>query len=141
MARTFRRQRTAHPISDLNLTNLIDLGFTLLIIFMIATPLIQQEQTIPVNLPTESKRGQPKAPSETEFQPISIDRNGKYYFGAKSVSFPELETLVAGLGSRKTQPVIRIRADQSLQYQQVIRLMNLLMKNNLGKITFDTQAD
>jgi biopolymer transport protein ExbD len=36
--------------------------------------------------------------------------------------------------------VIRIRADQTLQYQQVIRLMNLLMKNNLSKITFDTQT-
>jgi biopolymer transport protein TolR len=140
MARTFRHQRTAHPIAELNLTNLIDLGFTLLIIFMIATPLIQQEQTIPVNLPTESKRGQPKAPSETEFQPIIIDRNGQYYFGSHRVSFKELGTLVAGLGVRKNPPVIRIRADQTLQYQQVIRLMNLLQKNNLSKITFDTQA-
>jgi biopolymer transport protein ExbD len=141
MARTFRRQRTAHPIADLNLTNLIDLGFTLLIIFMIATPLIQQEQTIPVNLPTESKRGQPKPPSETSFQPIIIDRNGQYYFGHQSVTFKELETLVAGLGARKNPPVIRIRADRTLQYQQVIRLMNLLMNNNLSKITFDTQGD
>ena len=53
MARTFRRQRQTAPISDLNLTNLIDLGFTLLIIFMIATPLINQEQAIRVNLPNE----------------------------------------------------------------------------------------
>jgi len=140
MARIFRRQRTAHPIADLNLTNLIDLGFTLLIIFMIATPLIQQEQTIPVNLPAETRRGQPKAPSETEFQPISIDRYGQFYFGPHPVTFRELETLVAGLGLREKQPVIRIRADQTLQYQQVIRLMNLLMRNNLSKITFDTQA-
>ena len=36
--------------------------------------------------------------------------------------------------------VVRIRADQTLQYQQVIRLMNLLMKNNVTKITFDTQT-
>jgi biopolymer transport protein ExbD len=141
MARTFRRQRTAHPIADLNLTNLIDLGFTLLIIFMIATPLIQQEQTIPVNLPTESKREQQKPPSETEFQPIIIDRNGQYHFGQRSVTYKELEALVAGLGTRKNPPVIRIRADQTLQYQQVIRLMNLLMKNNLSKITFDTQGE
>jgi biopolymer transport protein TolR len=140
MARTFRRQRTAHPIADLNVTNLIDLGFTLLIIFMIATPLIQQEQTIPVNLPTEGRRGQPKAPTETEFQPISIDRNGQYYYGPHQVSFRELETLVAGLGARPNQPVIRIRADQTLQYQQVVRLMHLLMTNNISKITFDTQA-
>ena len=58
MARSFRRQRTTHPISELNVTNLIDVAFTLLIIFMIATPLIQEEQTIQVNLPTESKRPQ-----------------------------------------------------------------------------------
>ena len=51
MARNFRRKHTAHPIADLNVTNLIDLGFMLLIIFMVATPLIQQEQKIPVNLP------------------------------------------------------------------------------------------
>jgi biopolymer transport protein ExbD len=140
MARTFRRQRTAHPIADLNLTNLIDLGFTLLIIFMIATPLIQQEQTIPVNLPMEDKRGLQRPPTDAEFQPISIDRTGQYYYGSHRVSFKELETLVAGLGARPKQPVIRIRADQTLQYQQVIRLMNLLMKNNITKITFDTQT-
>ena len=43
MARSFRRQHTRHPISELNVTNLIDVAFTLLIIFMIATPLIQEE--------------------------------------------------------------------------------------------------
>ena len=48
---------------------------------------------------------------------------------------------MAGLGLRAKQPVIRIRADQTLQYQQVIRLMNLLMTNNLTRITFDTQSD
>ena len=141
MARTFRRQRTAAPIADLNLTNLIDLGFTLLIIFMIATPLIQQEQTIPVNLPTEGKRDQQKPPRETGFQPIIIDHAGQYYFGQRRVTFKELEGLVAELGDLKDPPVIRIRADQSLQYQQVIRLMNLLMRSNLSKITFDTQAN
>jgi biopolymer transport protein ExbD len=141
MARTFRRQRTAAPIAELNLTNLIDLGFTLLIIFMIATPLIQQEQTIPVNLPSEGRREQQRPPGDTAFQPIIIDHSGQYYFGQRRVSYKELEALVAELGGRKNPPVIRIRADQSLQYQQVIRLMNLLMSSNLSKITFDTQAN
>jgi biopolymer transport protein ExbD len=141
MARTFRRQTPARPIAELNITNLVDLGFTLLIIFMIATPLIQQEQTIAVNLPTEVKRNQPRPPADMEFQPITIDRNGVYYFGTRRVDYKELEALVAGLGLRAKQPVIRIRADQTLQYQQVIRLMNLLMTNNLTRITFDTQSD
>lgn len=139
MARTFRRQRSAAPIAELNLTNLIDLGFTLLIIFMIATPLIQQEQTIPVNLPTAAKMAQQRPPAETKFQPIVIDHNGQYYFGQRRVTYAELEGLVADIGMQKDPPVVRIRADQSLQYQQVIRLMVLLEKNNIAKITFDTQ--
>jgi biopolymer transport protein ExbD len=108
---------------------------------MIATPLIQQEQTIRVNLPVESKRGLQRLPTDTKFQPITIDRNGRYYFGSHPVTFRELETLVAGLGAQPNQPVVRIRADQTLQYQQVVRVMSLLMRNNITKITFDTQTE
>ena len=74
MARTFRRHRTAHPLADLNVTNLVDLAFVLLLIFMIATPLINQEQAIPVNLPVETRREQAKPDKDTRFVSISIDR-------------------------------------------------------------------
>ena len=140
MARTFRRQRTIHPIADLNVTNMIDLGFTLLIIFMIATPLIQQEQTIPVNLPSESRKAQQKPPPDTEFQTVAIDRAGNFYFGAKRVSFAELASNLTALAAKPKQPVIRIRADLSLQWQQVVRVMDEIKKHNLTRITFDTEA-
>ncbi len=139
MARNFRRQRTAHPIADLNVTNLIDLGFMLLIIFMIATPLIQHEQSIQVNLPTESKRPQDKADSSLTFQSVSIDRKGFFFFGSKRVEFAELRPLLAELARRPKQPVIRIRADYSLQWQKVVMLMDEIKRHNLTKITFDTQ--
>lgn len=140
MARTFRRPRTSHPISELNVTNLIDVAFTLLIIFMIATPLIQQEQTIPVNLPTESAKSQPKPPPDTEFQAISIDKTGNFYVGTRRVSFSELSSSLAAMAAKANPPVIRIRADLTLQWQQVVRLMDEIKKQNLTKITFDTQS-
>jgi len=77
MARNFRRLRTSHPIADLNVTNLIDLGFMLLIIFMIVSSVSKQEQSIQVNLPTESKRPQDKPDKDLTFQSISIDRRGR----------------------------------------------------------------
>jgi biopolymer transport protein TolR len=140
MARTFRRPRATHPISELNVTNLIDVAFTLLIIFMIATPLIQQEQTIPVNLPVESAKDQSKPPADTEFQAIAIDRSGNYYVGTKRVSFSELSGSLAAMAAKSKPPVIRIRADLTLQWQQVVRLMDEIKKHNLTKITFDTQS-
>jgi biopolymer transport protein TolR len=140
MARTFKRPRTSHPISEMNLTNMIDLGFTLLIIFMIATPLIQQEQTIPVNLPVESTKAQQKPPSDLEFQSVSIDRTGNFYLGNRRVTLIELSSNLAALSAKPKQPVIRIRADLTLQWQQVVRLMDEIKKHNLTKITFDTQS-
>ena len=140
MARIFRRHRSANPIAELNVTNLIDLGFMLLIIFMIATPLIQQEQSIQVNLPTESRRPPEKTDKDLTFQPISIDKRGRYFFGTTPVEFVELRTHLAELARRPKPPVIRIRADLTLQWQQVVKLMAEIKKYNLTKITFDTQS-
>lgn len=138
MARIFRRQRNLHPVAELNVTNMVDLGFTLLIIFMITTPLIQQEQTIPLDLPGESQK--PQTPPETDFQTVSIDQNGKYYVGGKSVSFAELSAKLTEFSNRSKKPIIRIRADMSLQYQQVVRLMDELTKRGLTKISLDTET-
>jgi biopolymer transport protein TolR len=138
MARIFRRPRQLHPVAELNVTNMVDLGFTLLVIFMITTPLIQQEQTIPVNLPGESKK--PQTPPETDFQSISIDENGSLYFGSQRVSYTELAKQLDALSAKPKQPVIRIRADMNLQWQQVVRVMDEIKKHNLTKITFDTEG-
>jgi biopolymer transport protein TolR len=140
MARTFRRHRQSHPIAELNVTNLIDLGFTLLIIFMIATPLINQEQTIPVNLPVESKSTAAKPDKDTKFVSVSIDAKGNTYIDNVAVNARDLSARLRTLGSEAKPPVIRIRADANVPYQRVISLIDELKKNKLSRITFDTQA-
>jgi len=139
MAKIFRRPRHLHPVAELNITNMVDLGFTLLIIFMISTPLIQSEQTIPVNLPSEGKKAQ-QPPADTEFRAVSIDRAGNFYFDSRRVSFAELSSNLGALAAKPKQPVIRIRADLTLQWQQVVRVMDEIKKHNLTKITFDTEV-
>jgi biopolymer transport protein ExbD len=142
MARTFRRHRQAQPIADLNLTNLIDLGFTLLIIFMIATPLINQEQTIPVNLPQESKSPQVKPDSSTHFVAVSIDAQGLFYLDEQPTPVPvdALRERLQAYGARANPPVVRIRGDGKVPYARIIQLMDELKKANLLKFTFDTQT-
>ena len=142
MARTFRRRQTAAPISELNVTNLIDLGFTLLIIFMIATPLIQQEQTIPVNLPRESRSPQQKPDKDARYVAIAIDARGNYYLDNSTTPVPyaQLKLRLRGFAAEAKPPIMRIRGDAKLPYEKVIQLMDELKKNNLLKFTFDTQS-
>jgi biopolymer transport protein ExbD len=126
----------------MNVTNLIDLGFTLLIIFMIATPLINQEQTIPVNLPMESKSQQQRVDKSLRFVAISADAKGNYYLEGRvtPISLVELRSRLRLYGAEAKPPVIRIRGDARVPYEKIVQLMDELKKANLLKFTFDTQT-
>ena len=139
MARTFRRHRQSHPIADLNVTNLIDLGFTLLIIFMITTSSSTLEQTIPLNLPAESKSAQQKPDKTTTFVSVSIDAKGSYYLNEKPIAFRDLSTQFKVFGAQPKPPVMRIRSDGNVPFQKVVSLLDELKKNKLNSITFDTR--
>ena len=143
MARTFRRQRSSHAIAEINVTNLIDLGFTLLIIFMISTPLINQEQTIPIRLPVESKSTQQKPDPYDQFESVSIDSQGNFYVNSQKtpLSVVQLRSVLQTWGVMKKPPVVRIRGDGKVPYEKVVQLMDELKKANLMRTTFDTQSD
>ena len=147
MARTFRRNRQMHALSELNVTNLLDLAFVLLIIFMIATPLINQEQTMPVDLPVESMSQQDKPDDDTKFVAVTVKADGTFMIdadGNRPISARELprrlQALAQASGGAKNPPVIRIRADASVPYQKIITLMDELKKAKLGRVSFDTQV-
>lgn len=142
MPRNFHRHRATAPIADLNVTNLIDLGFMLLVIFMIATPLIQQEQTIPVKLPVESKSAQPKPDTKTQFHAVSIDAAGRFYLDddKTALTLPTLKSRLRAYATAKEKPVIRIRGDDAVPYGKIIQVMDELKKLDLTSVTFDTQT-
>jgi len=140
MARTFRRQRQAHPIAELNVTNMIDLGFTLLIIFMITTSSSKQEQTIPVRLPLESKSLQVKPPANQKYVAVSVDAAGQYFIENERVSFAELRSRLEQYASGLKKPVMRVRADADVHYEKVIQLVDEIRKAGLVEFTLDTRT-
>ncbi len=142
MARTFRSRRTSHPIAELNVTNLIDLGFMLLIIFMVVTPLMQQEQTIPVNLPAVSKTEQQKPDPKDRFVAVGVDAQGLFYVENKNapISLETLRSKLRGYAAESKPPVIRIRGDAKVSYQKVAELFNEVEKAGLVRFTIDSQA-
>ena len=139
MARTFRRHRSAHAIADLNVTNLIDLGFILLVIFMIATPLIQNEQTVPMNLPKVTHVPQQKADKDEKFVVVGVDASGRFFIGEQAtvVALPELQSRLRAYSQEVKPPVMRLRGDLKVQYQKVAELIAELQKAGLSRMNFD----
>jgi len=137
VARNFHRKDRLSALNEINVTPLIDLAFALLIIFMITTPLL--EQTIELDLPVEAVKAQ--SSEREEFQTISINREGLYFWGVEEVSIVQLGDLLDATGSDPSPPVLSVRADASLQYQSVITVIDMIKQRDLSKISLDTKAD
>ena len=136
MARNFHRKDRLSALTEINVTPLIDLAFALLIIFMVTTPLL--EQTIDVNLPVEASKSQ--ADEREEFQAITVDKSGDYYWSDEKVSLQELRDLLDIMAMDAAPPVLSIRADSALPYQQVITVIDLIKQRKLSKISLDTKV-
>ncbi len=134
--RKFHKKNRLTALTEINVTPLIDLAFALLIIFMIATPLL--EQTIPINLPGEVSK--PQLDVKNDIQVVSISRQGELYWGSKKVSEAEMTVLLQETSKADVVPVLRIRADKALPYERVIGLIDLIKQNNLVKISLDTEV-
>ncbi|MEI6862385.1 MAG: biopolymer transporter ExbD [Verrucomicrobiota bacterium] len=141
MARNFRRPRSAQPIAELNVTNLIDLGFMLLIIFMIATPLINQnEQSMQVNLPVVDKLPQAQPDPNQIFENLTVKADGSISLGSRMLTLAQLSRELAMLAAQPKPPVIRLRGEATTPWQKMAQIWAELEKNKLHSISVDTQT-
>jgi biopolymer transport protein ExbD/biopolymer transport protein TolR len=128
-----------HALSELNVTPLLDLCFCLLIIFMIATPVL--EQTTQIDLPVATKIPTPPSQSKISPRSIALDRNGQLIFDGKVTFESELRNQLKGLAAKPEaeQPVIRVRIDGSLPSQRLMDLFSLAYECGLSKVSIDTE--
>ena len=109
--------------SGLEMTPLIDVVFLLMIFFLVASRLEEADRFIDVVLPKASA-ARPLTSRPSEFI-INIDREGRYYVGAKPTALDELGQALkqAGADNPQRQKVI-VRADENVQHRFVVGAMN-----------------
>ena len=93
-----RRRARKRPLSEINVTPLVDVMLVLLIIFMISAPLLT------VGVPVELPKTEASA-VETTDKPVtvSIDQNGAIYIGEGEVRWEQLALRVAEEGGEKAR--------------------------------------
>ncbi len=139
MARSFSKQSRLHVISELNVTPMLDLCFVLLIIFMIATPVL--EQTTAINLPKSDKGVGKSADSKTQYRFVTIAADGALAIGNRAVNRQQLEAEFAQIAAlpEADQPIIRVRGDGGLAYQKIIDVLSLAKSKGLTKVGLDSE--
>jgi biopolymer transport protein ExbD len=128
-------------LSEINVTPLLDMCFCLLIIFMIATPVL--EQTTQIDLPIASPTiATPPKPAREKPRVVSLDNRGNLVFDGHAVTETALREALRGIARlpAEQQPVIRVRADGALPIQRLIDLLSLVKECHLSKVSIDTEV-
>ncbi|MFM7291590.1 MAG: ExbD/TolR family protein [Planctomycetia bacterium] len=107
----------------LELTPMIDVVFLLMIFFLVASKLDEDDRFIDVVLPKASA-AKPLTARPREFL-INVDREGNYFVGARPVPLADLRGLLeqAAADNPKRQTVI-VRADENVAHKFVVAAMN-----------------
>jgi biopolymer transport protein TolR len=117
-----RHGRTGYrPMSDINVTPMVDVMLVLLIIFMVTAPLLTVG--IPVDLPkTEAE------PMTTDIEPlvISVDSEGKIFLQETEIAADILVPRLQAITANKLDTRIFVRGDKAISYGAVIQVMGLI---------------
>ncbi len=132
------RGRSA-PMADINVTPLVDVMLVLLIIFMVTAPLLTAG--VPVNLPDTRAK-----PVEQTDKPVDIalDASGKLFIGKEAVSDDALPDRLEALAARAPlglPPQVMLRADRTLPFEKVMRVMGELNRAGLNRVALVTNVD
>lgn len=126
----FTNKKTFGTLSEVNVIPLVDIVFTLLIIFMILAPMIHKG--IEVQVP-ESAVGE--TVSDQERHIVSINREGQIWFDDQEVSPEELQTQLHAFSEEDT---IYVQADKDVPYGAVVAVISDIKEHgirNVGLVT------
>ena len=123
------RNPGAQPMSDINMTPLIDVMLVLLVIFMITAPLMTS--SLKLDLPkTDAAQ-----PSDTpQFISVALDRDGRTFYGDEPVDAAALAERVAAAAKRNPQTEVQLRANKAVPYGRVAELIGVVQKAGLTRI-------
>jgi biopolymer transport protein TolR len=129
------RGRRKRPISDINVTPLVDVMLVLLVIFMITAPLMQQG--IEVELPKTQTSG--LTPEDPLI--VSIKKDGKIFLQRAEVPLPELEGKLTAILETRGDGQVLLRADTHVEYGTVAKTLAVMRKAGAKQIGMVTEPE
>ena len=122
------------PMSEINVTPLVDVMLVLLIIFMITAPLMSHRIT--VELPTAN----PKVTDSEPVEPmdLAVKPDGSMYLNDVEVTEAELKAQFAVAAAKAPQPELQIRADKTTEYKIVKKILGDAKDQGMVHVGFIT---
>ena len=133
--RTNGRRGRYRPLSEINVTPLVDVMLVLLIIFMVTAPLMMNQ--LPITLPKPSVFQTDKPPDKLA---VSFDLQGNYFMQHNedpkaAVAYADLPTQLQSIAKDHPDEVVTVCADPQSIYDRVVDLMAIVGSSGFSKVT------
>lgn len=133
----FNTGKKKGAISDINVTPLVDVMLVLLVIFMVTAPLMLNG--IKLDLP-KTKEVNPINLNATQVI-LSLSKSEDYYLGKDKMLIGELIPEIQKQFKENKTDTVFLRADFSLAYGKVAKLMSFLKRGGINKIALVTVTE
>lgn len=117
------------PMSEINMTPLVDVMLVLLVIFMLAAPLVVR--SLRLDLPPAASATPPVAAPVVQ---LALDQGGQLYWHQQPVGAEALAQRLAEVARRHPQAEVQLRADAAVPYGRVVALMDLVRQAGLSRV-------
>jgi biopolymer transport protein ExbD/biopolymer transport protein TolR len=129
------RPSASTPMSDINMTPLIDVMLVLLVIFIITAPLMST--SLRLDLPKAPGATPSGAPSSVT---VAVNAQGQLFWGDEPVRAEQLQARVREAAGRDATTEVQLRADQAVPYGRIAELIGLVQQAGLVRIGFVTEG-
>ena len=121
-SRPLRKRRPGTSLSEINVTPFVDVMLVLLVIFMVTAPMIQSG--ISVNLPQAETESTPAEQGLT----LTITKDKYIHIESAVINQFLLEQKLKEYFYGKEKKIVFIRADESLPYGFIMRILDISKK-------------
>jgi len=125
----------AAPLSEINVTPMVDVMLVLLIIFMVAAPLMTVG--VPVQLPKTAapKVSQPKQPVV-----VTVNDQGQPFLDKEPLALEAVMPRLRELASVDPAQVVLVRGDKAVPYGRIVEIMGQINAAGFQKVSLIAQA-
>ena len=125
------RSKGSEPMSEINVTPMVDVMLVLLVIFILTAPLMAS--SIKLDLP---KTDAAKASEAPKFVTLVVDKTGQIFLNDKAVTLIELMASLQQTAVKNPDTEVQLRADAAVPYGKAVEVMGTAQKAGLNRIGF-----